>query len=166
MAEKKVAEISNPPPCDVERIVEVVTPASHQPIPPPCNMNMAGKNVGGTSDRAVDVNVDLCRICFTCGVGVWIGSPKSPSHDVPIAYPLGSDWSNDNVQPYCETCWKAEVNVMQRLGSHQYKAIGDPKKTTSSQVTNTQVRISATLVFPPRSYFRHTDISATLISPY
>ena len=137
VAEKKVAEIasSSPKPIPPEQLpANVAEKIAHRPIPP---FGAAVEQMThNTSNRAI--NVDLCRICFTCGVGVWIGSPKSPPHDVPIAYPLGSDWSNDNIQPYCETCWNTEIKMLQGLSGQQYRAIGDKKKSRS-----------ATLIFPP-----------------
>ena len=109
---------------------------SHQTFPPRANQPIPP--VSEPWQQTSTVDVDSCTTCLSCGMCVWIGDPEQVPHDIPIAYPRGSDWSNPNINPYCKSCWDAEMEILDGLTS-QHRAIGSKnKKAQTNKNKNAQ----------------------------
>lgn len=85
------------------------------------------------------IDVDCLKTCLTCGRAVWIGEKMELPDGVVLACPLGSDWTMDTVDPYCDACWDNEVRVLDEL-SLQHKGVGaskdkNQKKAKSKRAT-------------------------------
>ena len=61
--------------------------------------------------------------CSQCGVGVWTGHKEQLPVDVELACPPGSDWT-DTAEPYCNSCWALESQILNEMTGGLYKAIG------------------------------------------
>ena len=82
------------------------------------------------------------KSCLKCGLGVWIGDVKCTPTDIQPAHPLDQDWT-DAGEPYCESCWNKESEILDGMGG-SYKAAGkctkpktkkkkQPKKKTTKK---------------------------------
>ena len=107
------------------------TPPSHTAIPraPPTPPSLKQNK---TPDKRETIDVDSCRQCFGCHVGLWIGEESQLPAGLELAFPADADWCNPNVQPYCEVCWDKETQMLAGMGG-LHKAIGGKNKTIKSQ---------------------------------
>ena len=53
---------------------------------------------------------------------------------VGVAYPQETEWGNSNQEPYCETCWQKEDEILEQLGAaHKGKGDKTPKSTNKKE---------------------------------